>query len=65
VLRPGAGGGSGSAHRLSFWLWPLPPDGPLTWAAQWLDGNLPENTVQVDAMVLEVAASEAEQLWDI
>jgi len=33
-------------------------------AAQWLEGNLPENTVQVDATVLEAGSGEAEQLWD-
>jgi hypothetical protein len=51
-------------YRLNFWLWPLPPAGPLTWAGQWLDGDLAENTVQVDATVLQTAAGEAEQLWD-
>jgi hypothetical protein len=65
VLRPGGGGGSGSTYRLSFWLWPLPPPGPLTWVAQWPEHNLAENSVNVDATVLAAAASEAEQLWQV
>lgn len=65
VLRAGGGSGSGSLYRLSFWLWPLPPPGPLTWAGQWLDGDLPENLIEVDATVLDAAASEAEQLWEV
>ena len=65
VLRPGGGGGSGSTYRMSFWLWPLPPPGPLTWAGQWPDSKTQENTVQVDGTVLQTAAGEAEQLWHV
>jgi len=65
VLRPGGGGGSGSTHRTSFWLWPLPPPGPLTWVAHWPDRNLPENSAEVDATILEAAANETEQLWGV
>ena len=30
-------GGSGSDHTISahYWLWPLPPDGALTFFAEW------------------------------
>ena len=50
---------------MSFWLWPLPPPGPLTWVGEWPDRNIPESSVEVDATVLEAAASEAEQLWEV
>ena len=50
---------------MSFWLWPLPPPGPLTWVGQWPDRNLSESVVEVDATILEAAASEAEQLWEV
>lgn len=65
VLRPGGGGGGGSTYRLSLWLWPLPPPGPLTWVSHWPDRNLPETSVEVDATILEAAAGEAEQLWEV
>ena len=65
MLRPGGGGGSMGTYRLGFWLWPLPPPGPLTWVSEWPDLDLPENSVEVDATILEAAASEAEQLWEV
>jgi hypothetical protein len=65
VLRLGGGIGSASEHHMRFWLWPLPPPGPLTWVTQWPDRNLPVNSTEVDATILQVAAGEAEQLWEI
>jgi len=49
---------------MSYWLWPLPPPGPLTWVASWAEVGSTETTVEVDASVLEEAAASAEQLWN-
>lgn len=65
ILRQGGGGGGGGSWRTDFWLWPLPPPGPLNWIAEWSDQGVPENSVQVDASVLAEAAAEAEQLWEV
>jgi hypothetical protein len=65
ILRSGGGGGSGGTWRMSFWLWPLPPRGPLEWAAQWAEEGFAEHSTSVDATVLTVAASDAEQLWAV
>ncbi len=64
LLWPGGGGGSPDQWRSDFWLWPLPPPGPLTWVSSWEQRGLPETSVTVDASVLVDAAREAEQLWE-
>lgn len=64
VLHPGGGGGGGGKWEMSYWLWPLPPPGPLTWVASWAEVGSAETAVEVDASVLEEAAASAEQLWN-
>ncbi|MDA8355732.1 MAG: hypothetical protein M0Z95_05445 [Actinomycetota bacterium] len=64
ILHPGGGGGGGGKWEMSYWLWPLPPAGPLTWVASWPEVGANETTVEVDATVLEEAAASAEQLWE-
>jgi hypothetical protein len=64
ILRTGGGGSFGGTSRLSFWLWPLPPPGPLTWHATWPDRALSDSSVEVDASVLAEAAEQAQQLWN-
>ena len=63
VLRPRGGGGSLGKWQMSFWLWPLPPPGRLTWIGAWPDVGTDEVSVDVDASVLEAAARETEVLW--
>ncbi len=59
------GGGGGSVWRQGYWLWPLPPPGPLTWFAAWEERGIAEQSVDVDASVPADAAAEAEKLWDV
>lgn len=65
VLVHQGGGGGGGVWRQGFWLWPLPPPGPLTWVASWEERGIAETSVVVDASVLLEAAAEAEKLWDV
>ncbi|KJE19767.1 hypothetical protein FF36_05966 [Frankia torreyi] len=51
------------AHRLRYWLWPLPPDGPLTFVAEFLARGLPESRVTVDGAAIRAAAGRAVDLW--
>lgn len=64
VLMPGGGGGGGSEYRMNFWLWPLPPAGPLRIVTAWEEMGLDEHTVVLDAEDLVAAAGRAEKLWD-
>ncbi len=62
VRRRGGGGGDGS-WEWDYWLWPLPPDGPLTFVAYWPAHNVPESRATVDGAALRSAAASAEVLW--
>ncbi len=41
-------------HRLRYWLWPLPPAGPLTFVADFLARALPESRVAVDGAAIRM-----------
>jgi hypothetical protein len=58
------GGGGGGTFRMELWLWPLPPEGPVTFAFAWPAHGIEETTIVVDAQVFRTAASQAEQLWE-
>jgi hypothetical protein len=60
----GGTGGSGSVTmRPGFWLWPLPPDGPLRLSCEWPLVDVPLSTVEIDATALTDAAARATPLW--
>jgi hypothetical protein len=65
VLRTLGGGGGGREWRQGYWLWPLPPRGPLTFVSAWPARGSAENVVTADASDLVVAAANARQLWEI
>jgi hypothetical protein len=60
-----ARGGEGSPRRWArdFWLWPLPPEGPLTFALSWVEEGIGEATAEVDAGPIRAAAARAVELW--
>jgi len=48
VLMPRGGGGGGSEWKQAFWVWPLPPDGPLKLFFDWPERNIAEIAVTLD-----------------
>jgi hypothetical protein len=64
ILVPGGGGGSDHNYTQNFWLWPLPPPGPVTFALTWPGAGIDEVTTQIDAALLRTAATQAQKLWD-
>jgi hypothetical protein len=64
VLRTYGGGGGGGVFRRHFWLWPVPPAGPLAWVSTWPEMGIGETSVEVDASVLAAAIEETEELWE-
>lgn len=60
----GGGGGSGRGWSYAHWVYPLPPEGPITIAIAWPHVDLPEKSVQFDATPIIQAAAQVEQLWD-
>jgi len=63
VLTPGGGGGGGGDYESDFWLWPLPPPGPVTFAVEWPAREIELSKQQVDASVFIDASKHSEELW--
>lgn len=54
---------SGLIWSGEYWLWPLPPPGPLTVGCRWPDRGIPETVVQVDPAPLLAAAAASRSVW--
>jgi hypothetical protein len=65
VLIARGGGGGGDQYRQGFWLWPLPPPGPLLVVISGGAMGIVEHSVTLDASELVTAAEHADQLWEI
>jgi hypothetical protein len=63
VLMQRGGGGGDRRWDLRFWLWPLPPPGPVTFVAEWPLGGIAETRIEIDAAPILDAAAQAETLW--
>lgn len=62
VVGQGGGGGGGS-WAMNYWLWPLPPEGPLTFVAEWPKHQIAECSATVDASEIRQAVAHVEDLW--
>ena len=68
LLLPYAGGGGQAGNgrvslRPGYWLWPLPPAGPLRIACEWPIVGIPLTTTEVDGEPLVEAARRTISLW--
>jgi len=68
LLLPHAGGGGNSTGgqitmKPGYWLWPLPPGGPLRISCEWPLVDIGMTTVEIDGDALVGAASRARTLW--
>lgn len=63
LLRPRGGGGGDRRYDMRFWLWPLPPPGPLAFVAEWPAFGVELTRREVDTAPLLEAAGRAEELW--
>ena len=62
LMREG-GGGSGRRYEMSYWVWPLPPPGPVTFFCAWPAQGIGESRADVDARLIRDAAARAVPLW--
>ncbi len=63
-LMPRAGSGDARRWAIGYWLWPLPPPGPLAFVAEWPVEEIGETRVEIDAAGIRDAAARAVTLWD-
>jgi hypothetical protein len=63
VLSQQGGSGSPRAWDQDFWVHPLPPDGPVTLVASWLDHGVTETREDLDGTAIRAAAGRAVSLW--
>lgn len=63
VLWGMGGGGGGGRWRQDFWVWPLPPAGPLTFVCEWPAAEIPLTRTEVDAQLLLDASTRTRKLF--
>ena len=63
VLMMGRGGGGSRRYDLMYWVWPLPPEGPVTLVLQCPARSIPQTRLQLDGTAIREAASRAVDLW--
>jgi hypothetical protein len=63
VLTSGGGGGDEHNWRSSFWVYPLPPEGPVTLVVSWPEQGIPEARGELDGTAIRAAARQAVVLW--
>ena len=63
LLSPGSGGGSDDRWESEYWLWPLPPPGPLAFVVEWPAEGIELTRQEVDSAAIIEAASRSEVLW--
>jgi hypothetical protein len=63
VLLQHGGHGGERVRDLSYWVWPLPPEGPLAFAVQWPALGVPLTQARVEAAMIRQAAAHDERLW--
>jgi hypothetical protein len=64
LLKLRSAGGGGQRYSQSFWLWPLPPEGPLSFVCEWPAFDIGLSRVDVDSALFRDAASRSRPLWD-
>jgi len=58
----GGGGGSGSWEQ-SYWIWPLPPSGPLTFVCEWPAADIPLTRLELDAQAILDTSGRAQVIF--
>jgi hypothetical protein len=64
VLVPRGGSGGGSRWDQRYWLWPLPPPGPVALVCEWPARGIALTRMEVDAGPILAGAGRAEVLWE-
>jgi hypothetical protein len=63
LMTAGRGGGSPRHSTSTYWVWPLPPPGPVTFACEWPEFGIDEATAELDAALVIEAAARSRAVW--
>jgi hypothetical protein len=63
MLKSLSGGAGHSMAHASYWVWPLPPSGPLAFVCEWPKYGIQLSRQEIDSKLLRMAASHARELW--
>jgi len=63
VLMPRGSGDGGRSWAMNWWVWPLPPPGPLALVWEWPAQGIGLTRHELDATPLLEAAARVEPLW--
>jgi hypothetical protein len=63
ILQRRGGGGTSRSQLLRWWVWPLPPAGPLEFSCQWPVYGIGETRISIDGQLILDAARRSVQLW--
>ena len=63
VLFRGSSGGSGRSYDMNWWVWPLPPPGPVAFVCEWSAESIPLTRSEVEGELILDAARCAVVLW--
>ena len=50
-------------YAASYYVWPLPPDGPLRFVCEWPAYGIGESRVEMDAALILDASARAVRFW--
>jgi hypothetical protein len=64
LLLPRGGSGGGDRWDQDYWVWGLPPSGPVGLVVEWPAEDIVETRVDVDGDAIVGAAAGAEVLWE-
>jgi hypothetical protein len=64
ILMPRGGGGGGRRWDFHYWVWPLPPEGRLTFTCEWPARGMVLTAHDVDATEIRRAGNSSVKLWD-
>jgi hypothetical protein len=63
LLRQQGGGGGGRRFDFRYWVWPLPPAGPMTLVVEWPWKGIAETRAEIDTQPILDAAARAIQVF--
>ena len=63
IMRPVSFGGGMLQRNRSYWVHPLPPPGPVTFACRWAAFGIPEQRADVGGDLITAAAGRSVRLW--